>query len=57
MNVSPSDDQVRAAHDLGAQQLITWPFPIEILCDHLDSLVHDARREIANANTDQETLP
>ncbi len=57
MNVSPSDDQVRAAHDLGAQQLITWPFPIEILCDHLDSLVHDALREIANANTDQETLP
>ncbi len=57
MSASPSEDQVRAARDLGANQFITWPFSIEILCDHLDSFVRDTRRARANANTDQETLP
>jgi len=43
MGTSPSEDQVRAARDLGASQFIARPFSIEILCEHLDSLTNDTR--------------
>ena len=43
MSMAPSEDQVRAARDLGASQFIARPFTIEILRDRLDSLTGDRR--------------
>jgi CheY-like chemotaxis protein len=48
MSTAPSEDQVRAARDLGANQFIARPFTIEILCDRLDSLAGDMRDYIEN---------
>jgi CheY-like chemotaxis protein len=46
MGTSPSEDQVRAARDLGASQFIARPFSIEILREHLDSLIRDTRNYV-----------
>ncbi len=46
MGTGPSADQVRAARDLGASQFIAWPFSIETLCAHLDSLSNDTRNYV-----------
>ncbi len=46
MGTGPSEDQVRAARDLGASQFIARPFSIETLCEHLDSLIRDTRNYV-----------
>jgi CheY-like chemotaxis protein len=46
MGTAPSEDQVRAARDLGANQFIARPFTIEGLCGHLDCLTGDNRNYV-----------
>jgi CheY-like chemotaxis protein len=46
MSTAPSQDQVRAARDLGANQFIARPFTVEALCEHLDSLTGDSRNYV-----------
>ena len=46
MSTEPSNDQVRAARDLGASQFIARPITIEVLCDQLLSLTGKTRNFI-----------
>lgn len=46
ISATPSEEQVKAARDLGANQFIARPFTVNSLCDHIDSLVRDDRRYV-----------
>ncbi len=46
MSATPSEKRVKAARDLGANQFIARPFTVDILCDHIDSLVRNDRRYV-----------
>ncbi len=46
MSATPSEERVRAARDLGANQFIARPFTVNSLCDHIDSLVRNDRRYV-----------
>ncbi len=46
MSATPSEERVKAARDLGANQFIARPFTVNSLCDHIDSLVRNDRRYV-----------
>lgn len=43
IGAAPQESQVQAARDLGANQFIARPYTVNILRDHIESLVHDGR--------------
>ncbi len=46
ISATPSEERVKAARDLGANQFIARPFTVNSLCDHIDSLVRNDRRYV-----------
>lgn len=46
ISAAPLESQVQAARDLGANQFIARPYSVNILRDHIESLVHDGRNFI-----------
>ena len=46
MSATPSEERVKAARDLGANQFIARPFTVDSLCNHIDSLVRSDRRYV-----------